>query len=56
MLTEAKVGFWERHRRALMILLVPAWVVFIVLLYVKTRPPQSNLSVNTLRVGALPVT
>jgi hypothetical protein len=56
MVVEAKLGLWERYHRVLMALLVPVWVVFIVVLYVKTRPPQSNLSVNTLRVGALPVT
>jgi hypothetical protein len=41
----------------LMVLAVPAWVVFIILLYIGTRPKdQSAAALNTLTVGALPVT
>ena len=56
MATEANLGLRERYKRTVAVLLVPAWITFIVFVYVRTRPPQSLPAVNTLRVGALPVT
>ena len=47
--------FYQRYRRTLTLLAVPAWVVFIVLIYLKTHPhDQTGSGVNVLRVGALP--
>jgi membrane-bound acyltransferase YfiQ involved in biofilm formation len=50
-------SFWRRYRLRLFLIAIPAWVVFIVLAYVGTRPRDSSRgAVNTLTVGALPVT
>ena len=44
--------FARLFQRKLTVLAVPVWVIFIVLLYVKTRPPdQTGSAANVLEVG-----
>src|SRR5262245_39414585 len=50
-------SFWKRHSRLFVMAAIPASIGAIVLLYFVTRPPaEISKSVNTLVVGALPVT
>jgi hypothetical protein len=48
---------WSRHHRLIILSAVPLWVIFIVSLYLATRPQDtSGTAANVLKVGALPVT
>jgi hypothetical protein len=54
---ESTTHFYDKYRRTLLVLAVPVWVVFIVLVYIKSHPhDRSSSATNVLRVGALPVT
>ena len=54
---QSTTRFYDKYRRTLLLLAVPTWVVFIVLVYIKSHPhDRSTSATNVLRVGALPVT
>jgi len=57
MIDSREPSFWRRYRLRLSLAAIPAWVAFIVLAYVGTRPQDASRDgVNTLTIGALPVT